>query len=252
MAIIKDTPMAAGGGGGTGASNYNELSNIPIINADLSSSEFRPYENTYYRHIAASTTEFKSGLIYRCTSATVGALQYEIVGKKITKKLKTIELSAEYSSSTDTLTMTSPDVTSWYAFLYLQPSDLRLRIVIDNKNNYVELIPTYRGSLTNTINSGSLDIDFNSCEQILGPGAKATRAVAVEYILTKYIITGFYAKDTAQSIAIPYFSKNCRMIKTIIDEAAGGVKSVSTEPLGMYNTTTPQKMWLVYNEESEE
>lgn len=51
-------------GGGSGASDYNELANIPVINQDLSASGFTPVANTYYRHTGATTDTFTQGVIY--------------------------------------------------------------------------------------------------------------------------------------------------------------------------------------------
>ena len=50
--------------GGAGASNYNTLSNIPVINQDLTASGFTPVANTYYRHTGATTATFTQGVIY--------------------------------------------------------------------------------------------------------------------------------------------------------------------------------------------
>lgn len=36
--------------GGSGVSDYNDLANIPVINQDLSATDFTPVANTYYRH----------------------------------------------------------------------------------------------------------------------------------------------------------------------------------------------------------
>lgn len=47
-----------------GASDYNELDNIPVINQDLSASDFTPVANTYYRHTGATTDTFTQGIIY--------------------------------------------------------------------------------------------------------------------------------------------------------------------------------------------
>lgn len=51
-------------GGGSGASDYNNLDNIPVINQDLSASGFTPVANTYYRHTGATTDTFTQGVIY--------------------------------------------------------------------------------------------------------------------------------------------------------------------------------------------
>ena len=50
--------------GGSGVSDYNALSNIPVINQDLSASGFTPTANTYYRHTGATTDTFTQGVIY--------------------------------------------------------------------------------------------------------------------------------------------------------------------------------------------
>lgn len=44
--------------------NYNMLENIPVINQDLTASDFTPTANTYYRHTGATTSTFTQGVIY--------------------------------------------------------------------------------------------------------------------------------------------------------------------------------------------
>ena len=44
--------------------NYNMLDNIPVINQDLTASDFTPVANTYYRHTGATTSTFTQGVIY--------------------------------------------------------------------------------------------------------------------------------------------------------------------------------------------
>lgn len=44
--------------------NYNMLDNIPVINQDLTASDFTPVANTYYRHTGATTATFTQGVIY--------------------------------------------------------------------------------------------------------------------------------------------------------------------------------------------
>ena len=50
--------------GGSGVSDYNELANKPIINQDLTASDFTPVENSYYRHTGATTASYTKGVIY--------------------------------------------------------------------------------------------------------------------------------------------------------------------------------------------
>lgn len=44
--------------------DYNQLDSIPVINQDLSATDFTPVANTYYRHIGATTDTFTQGCIY--------------------------------------------------------------------------------------------------------------------------------------------------------------------------------------------
>ena len=44
--------------------SYNDLANIPVINQDLSATDFTPVANTYYRHTGATTDMFTQGVIY--------------------------------------------------------------------------------------------------------------------------------------------------------------------------------------------
>lgn len=47
-----------------GQSNYNDLSNIPVINQDLTASGFTPVTNTYYKHTGTTTDLYTNGVIY--------------------------------------------------------------------------------------------------------------------------------------------------------------------------------------------
>ena len=44
--------------------DYNKLDNIPVINQDLSATDFTPVANTYYHHTGATTATFTQGVIY--------------------------------------------------------------------------------------------------------------------------------------------------------------------------------------------
>lgn len=44
--------------------DYNQLDSIPVINQDLSATDFTPVANTYYRHTGAMTDTFTQGIIY--------------------------------------------------------------------------------------------------------------------------------------------------------------------------------------------
>ena len=44
--------------------DYNKLDSIPVINQDLSATDFTPVANTYYRHTGTTTATFTQGVIY--------------------------------------------------------------------------------------------------------------------------------------------------------------------------------------------
>lgn len=44
--------------------SYNDLSNIPVINQDLTASGFTPVTNTYYKHTGTTTDLYTNGVIY--------------------------------------------------------------------------------------------------------------------------------------------------------------------------------------------
>lgn len=44
--------------------SYNDLSNIPVINQDLTASGFTPVANTYYKHTGTTTDLYTNGVIY--------------------------------------------------------------------------------------------------------------------------------------------------------------------------------------------
>lgn len=48
------------------SSNYDDLSNIPVINQDLSATGFTPVEDTYYRHTGTTNRDYTNGVIYKC------------------------------------------------------------------------------------------------------------------------------------------------------------------------------------------
>ena len=48
------------------SSNYNDLSDIPVINQDLSATGFTPVKDTYYRHTGATNRDYTNGVIYKC------------------------------------------------------------------------------------------------------------------------------------------------------------------------------------------
>ena len=55
-------------------SDYNDLSNIPVINQDLSESEFTAVKDMYYRHIGVTNSDYTNGVIYKCVENVGGSL----------------------------------------------------------------------------------------------------------------------------------------------------------------------------------
>lgn len=51
---------------GSVSSNYDDFSNIPIINQDLSESGFTAVKDTYYRHTGTTNSDYTNGVIYKC------------------------------------------------------------------------------------------------------------------------------------------------------------------------------------------
>ena len=54
--------------------SYNDLSNIPVINQDLTASGFTPVANTYYKHTGTTTDTFTQGVIYLYNGTGYAAL----------------------------------------------------------------------------------------------------------------------------------------------------------------------------------
>lgn len=50
--------------------NYDGLSNIPVINQDLSESGFTPVKDTYYRHTGTTNRDYTNGVIYKCVDVS--------------------------------------------------------------------------------------------------------------------------------------------------------------------------------------
>ena len=67
------------------SSNYDDFSNIPIINQDLSESGFTAVKDTYYRHTGTTNRDYTNGVIYKCVD--VGSTS---------KPLRLFELSTIY------------------------------------------------------------------------------------------------------------------------------------------------------------
>lgn len=50
------------------------LKNLPIINQDLTSTDFAAVEGNYYRHTGSTTDSFTNGTIYHCQNKILTSL----------------------------------------------------------------------------------------------------------------------------------------------------------------------------------
>lgn len=74
-------------------SDYDDLSNIPVINQDLSDIEFTPVKDMYYRHTGATDSDYTNGSIYKCVgrNSTSGRIEmYEIATMREFNELRAL------------------------------------------------------------------------------------------------------------------------------------------------------------------
>ena len=53
-----------------GITDYDELSNVPIVRQNLAQSGFTPVKNTYYLHTGTTNENYTKGVIYKCVETT--------------------------------------------------------------------------------------------------------------------------------------------------------------------------------------
>ena len=63
-------------------SDYNDLSNVPVINQDLSDIEFTPVKGMCYRHIGVTDSDYTNGSIYKCVENVGGSLGMSEIATK--------------------------------------------------------------------------------------------------------------------------------------------------------------------------
>lgn len=79
--------------------NYNKLDNVPVINQDLTASEFTPVENSYYRHTGATTASYTKGVIYFWNGTGYAALSGSGGGTTLNKyELRVTDFGTNYLS----------------------------------------------------------------------------------------------------------------------------------------------------------
>ena len=116
------------------SSNYDDFSNIPIINQDLSESGFTAVKDTYYRHTGTTNRDYTNGVIYKCVDvgstskplrlfelSTIYDVQMTIPSEKdITNESTNVSITG--SASPYLFTVTDSDIRS-YSFVRLYPMD---------------------------------------------------------------------------------------------------------------------------------
>ena len=67
-----------------GVTDYDGLSNVPIVHQNLAQSGFTPVKNTYYLHTGTTSENYTKGVIYKCveTTDTSNPLQlFEVISR---------------------------------------------------------------------------------------------------------------------------------------------------------------------------
>lgn len=78
--------------------DYNKLDSIPVINQDLSATDFTPVANTYYRHAGATTDTFTQGVIYYYDGTEYKALDGSSGGTELNHYTFTLDTTKDIAS----------------------------------------------------------------------------------------------------------------------------------------------------------
>ena len=73
-----------------GITDYDGLSNVPIVRQNLAQSGFTPVKNTYYLHTGNTNGDYTKGVIYKCVETTDGSNQLQLFEVISTHELKNI------------------------------------------------------------------------------------------------------------------------------------------------------------------
>lgn len=165
-------------GGSGGATDYNNLSNIPVINQDLSESGFTPVKDTYYRHTGTTDRNYTKGVIYKCVDvgstseslemfeiASIYDVRMEIskavgpllpAAKNITNASTNVSITG--SASPYFFTVTDSDVSS-YKFVRLYPMDEDTETWL-NEHTLSSIITEDSGKFTFKVDTATLPTAF--------------------------------------------------------------------------------------------
>lgn len=153
------------------SSNYDDLSNIPIINKeDISGSDFTPVKNMYYRYTGKEHSEY-TGTIYKCIDVgdTDESLElYELatmhdvretapVDKRISHTSTNVSITG--STSPYLFTVTDSDIFS-YNFVRLYPNDEDTETWL-NEHTLSSIITEESGKFTFKVDTDALPNTFS-------------------------------------------------------------------------------------------
>lgn len=165
------------------SSNYNDLSNIPVINQDLSESGFTPVKDTYYRHTGTTDDDYTKGVIYKCvqpqnpnkplllssviSTDEIEDVVYEIIDESVEPLLPhekditnaSTNVSITGSASPYLFTVTDSDVSS-YKFVRLYPMDEATETWL-NEHTQSSIITEESGKFTFKIDVAVLPTTFS-------------------------------------------------------------------------------------------
>lgn len=155
----------------SGSSNYDDLSNIPIINKeDISGSDFTPVKNMYYRYTGKEHSEY-TGTIYKCIDVgdTEESLElYELASMYNIREIAPVDkgisqtstnVSITGSASPYLFTVTDSDIRS-YKFVRLYPNDEDTETWL-NEHTLSSIIKEERGKFTFKVDTDTLPNTFS-------------------------------------------------------------------------------------------
>ena len=155
----------------SGSSNYDDLSNIPIINKeDLSGSDFTPVKNMYYRYTGKEQSEY-TGTIYKCIDVgdTEESLElYELASMYDVQETAPVDKGISHTSTNVSITgSASPylftvmdsDIRS-YKFVRLYPNDEDTETWL-NEHTLSSIITEERGKFTFKVDTNTLPNTFS-------------------------------------------------------------------------------------------
>lgn len=161
------------------SSNYNDLSNIPVINQDLSATGFTPVKDTYYRHTGTTNSDYTNGVIYKCVDigstsrplrlfelSTIYDVQMTIneavvpllpAEKDITNESTNVSITG--SASPYLFTVTDSDIGS-YDFVRLYPMDEDTETWL-NEHTLSSIITEESGKFTFKVDTNTLPTAYS-------------------------------------------------------------------------------------------